>query len=489
MSRRRSAELAFASVRAEFELPGEFSPAAIEEARHSPDRFAADREDRRDLALVTIDPQGSRDLDQAVELVRTPDGMTLHYAIADVGALVVPGGALDAASRERGETYYLPDASIPLHPRELSEGRASLLPEEDRPAVLWSIELDARGAVREVAVRRALVRSRAQLDYDAVQADADAGREPHPSIAALADFGALRRAQAEERGAIELDLPDQQVVARGGNYVLELDPRTAAASDNAQLSLLTGMCAADIMLAGRVGLLRTLPPGSAEAGHTLRDTARALGIDVPDGYPLPLLLAELPADPAIRYAVMSQATALLRGAGYAAFDGELPALTGHAGVAAPYAHVTAPLRRLSDRFSTEVVLALSAGTEIPRWARTSLPEAARIMASADSRASAVDRACVDRIEAAVLSTRIGERLDAIVLRAGTGERGAELFLPEPVVIARTPTDAPAGSRVTVEVTAADPDAPSLALRVLEAGPGTDRTTPAAAAQAHAAGSA
>ncbi|MDQ3294181.1 MAG: RNB domain-containing ribonuclease, partial [Actinomycetota bacterium] len=86
------------------------------------DPFGAARDDRRDLPLVTLDPVGSRDLDQAFALEPRGSGWTVWYAIADVGAVVVPGGPIDVEARQRGVTLYLPDGRAPLHPPTLSEG-------------------------------------------------------------------------------------------------------------------------------------------------------------------------------------------------------------------------------------------------------------------------------------------------------------------------------------------------------------------------------
>ena len=103
------------------------------------------RLDARDLDLVTVDPPGTRDLDQAFHAERTGTGYRVHYAIADVAAFVAPGGALDREAFARGVTLYLPDGRAPLYPDDLGEGVASLLPGVDRPALLWTFDLDARG--------------------------------------------------------------------------------------------------------------------------------------------------------------------------------------------------------------------------------------------------------------------------------------------------------------------------------------------------------
>src|SRR5690606_9200995 len=104
------------------------------------------------------------DLDQAMFVERRGEGYRVHYAIADVAAFVSAGDAIDLETHRRGETLYGADAKIPLHPKVLSEDAASLLPEQVRPALLWTIDLDATGEGIAVDVRRARIRSRAKLD-------------------------------------------------------------------------------------------------------------------------------------------------------------------------------------------------------------------------------------------------------------------------------------------------------------------------------------
>ncbi len=444
----------FDAIRSEFSLDGGFPVAALAEADGAVDRCASGRVDRTDLPLVTIDPPTSMDLDQALHIERTDTGFVLHYAIADVAAVVRPGGALDTETRRRGQTFYLPDGSVPLHPRVLSDGAASLLPDQVRPAALWRIDLDETAEPVAVDVRRASVRSVARFDYAGVQADSDRGTL-HPSIDALPEFGALRLASALRRGAIELKLPEQAVVADGEGWRLDVEPRTAADDWNAEVSLLTGMCAARIMLDARIGLVRTLPPAPADAVAALRRSARALGLNWHADVSVGVMLAGLDPNTPDALAMMSDATTLLRGADYEAFDGAVPPLTVHAGIGAPYAHVTAPLRRLSDRFATEVCLAVCAGDEIPQWVRQALPLLPGVMRGSDQLAGKVDRACVDLTEVRVLAGRIGETFDAVVLRSAERKRDAEVFVADPIVIARCTGNPPEGERVSVQLTAAD----------------------------------
>ncbi len=332
----------FAAVRAEFALPVGFPPDVLAEAARAAVRAAhqdGDRFDATDVELVTIDPPGSKDLDQALGVRRRGDGFLVHYAIADLGAVVDPGGPLDREVRRRGQTVYLPDGSVPLHPPALSEEASSLLPDGPRPAVLWTFDLDASGERTGVDVRRATVRSRARLDYAGVQADVDAGRV-HPAIAALPELGRLRRALAVARGAIELELPEQEVVPDGaGGWTTRIRQRVDVETWNAEMSLLTGTAAASIMLAAGVGLLRTLPAPEPSALAQLRRTAATLGIAWPEGATAAQVLSGLPRDTAPALALRRAASALLRGAGYAAFDRQAgtpaPADPGHGGSARP----------------------------------------------------------------------------------------------------------------------------------------------------------
>lgn len=458
-----SAPVDFGAIRSEFGLASAYPAEAAAEARGARDAFAGDRIDRTDLALVTIDPPGAMDLDQALHIERTDSGFLLHYAIADVGAVIHPEGALAKEAGTRGQTFYLPDGTVPLHPEVLSEGAASLLPDVDRPAALWTIELDEHGEPQHYSVARALVRSRARLDYAGVQADADAGRL-HPSIAALPDFGTRRIEAGIARGAIGLRLPSQSVIrddAADGHWRLVLEPRTAADDWNEQVSLLTGMCAARIMLDApddgqRIGLLRTMPPPAESAAESMRRTAAALGVPWPADQSVGQMLAGLDPNTPAALVLMSEATSLLRGATYTVLNGELPGTIEHSGIGAPYAHVTAPLRRLADRFALEVCLARCAGTEVPQWVREGLSPTADTMKRTDGVAGKVDRACIDLTEATLLAARPGGVYDAIVIREANGNRPAEIFIADPPVLAPCEGSPPEGATIRARLTTADP---------------------------------
>jgi exoribonuclease R len=413
--------------------------------------------DRTDLPFVTIDPPTSMDLDQAMHLARNGDGYTVHYAIADLAAFITPGDPIDVEAHKRGESLYGADSRIPLHPKVLSEGAASLLPGEIRPALLWTVELDETGEVTSTHVERALVKSTAKLDYAGVQQQLDAGTAP-AMLQLLAEIGRLRQQIEAKRGGVNLSLPDQEIEVAGEEWRLAYRSQLPVEEWNAQMSLLTGFGAADLMVYARVGVLRTLPPPDPRDVQHLHRTARALGIDWPAEMLYPDFIRTLdPTDP--RHAAMTVAcTRLLRGSGYAAFDGELPALTEHAALASEYAHVTAPLRRLVDRYAGEVCVALCADRPVPDWVRQALTTLPEEMRASAHRSSSYEHAVVDLVEAGVLATRVGETFAGVIVDVDekTGTHGS-VTIREPAVEASVTGSSalPLGTDVTVTLATAD----------------------------------
>ncbi|MDW4573182.1 RNB domain-containing ribonuclease [Microbacterium sp. M3] len=449
---------ALARLRADLELPGAF-PADVEAealaaAQTVPtDPVIAAVDDLRDIEFVTIDPEGSTDLDQALHLERTDDGAVLHYAIADLPAFVTPGGAMDVEARRRGQTIYAADGRIPLHPAVLSEDAASLLPGRERRAFVWRFVLDDGARPLEKTLRRAVVRSRAQWTYAGAQEAVDAGTAP-ATLRDLAWFGEQRLEREAERGGASLNVPETRIVADETGYRLEREAPLAVEDWNAQVSLLTGMAAAEIMLAGGVGILRTMPAAEPEDVADFRAKAAALGIPWDDGVPYGEFLRGLDRASPAALAILDAAGGLFRGAGYEAFDGAPPEDPGQAAIAAPYAHATAPLRRLVDRWSLVVCESLANGREVPRWARESLPTLPGIMARSDGVAGRLANATIDRIEAAVLSGRVGEEFEAVVL--GRRNDGVRVQLTDPPVAAKiAELDATPGTRVHLRLRSAD----------------------------------
>lgn len=440
------------SLRDELEIPDEFPADVLVEAKESAERPVDAELDATDVDLVTIDPPGSRDLDQAVHVERRGEGYRVRYAIADVATWVTPGGAVDQEARRRVETLYAPDGRTPLHPPVLSEGAASLLPGQDVPALLWTIDLDASGAPVDVSVRRARVRSRAQHTYDEVQRALDDGTAS-PSLLLLREVGRLREDAERARGGITLPTPEQEVVPVADDGWALVSRATLPVEDwNAQISLLTGMCAARLMIDARIGILRTLPAADPRDVDRLRRSALALGVPWPEGATHGEVIRDLDSSTPAEAALLTEATTLLRGAGYVAFDGTVPDDVQHAAIAAPYAHATAPLRRLVDRFVGEVCVAVCAGSEVPSWVRDALPGLPQIMAVGDRKAAEYERGCLDLVEAVLLADRVGETFSGVVVDVREDRTSGVVQLRDPVVRGRVEgVDLPLGERVDVRL--------------------------------------
>ena len=443
---------ALAKLRDDLGVTPDFPAEALAEAEAATREPRLPDADEAAIPFVTIDPPGSRDLDQALHLERHDVGFRVHYAIADVAAFVSPGGALDREAHARGQTFYAPDRNATLYPPVLSEGAASLLPGEERPAVLWTLDVDAAGACTHVDVRRVRVRSREQLDYESVQRALDDGSAAE-GLQLLREVGLLRQRREARLGGIDLPIPDQEVTRDDDGYGLAFRAQLPVEGWNAQISLLAGEAAAQLMLDGGVGILRTLPRADEGALARLRRTAAALAVAWPEDVPYQDFIRGLdPANPP-HAAVLAESTVLFRGSGYVAFDGASPADAKHAGVGAAYAHTTAPLRRLVDRYVSEVCVALAAGVDVPEWARAALPALPETMHASNARAGRYESGILSIVEAAVLGGSVGSVFDAVVVEKD--ERGATIHLVEPAVTARSDGDLPLGERVRVRLAVAD----------------------------------
>ncbi|MGA4670451.1 RNB domain-containing ribonuclease [Propionibacteriaceae bacterium Y1923] len=431
---------AFEDLREELSVPTEFPDEVLAEVDQVVARGfdqSLGHVDLTDIAFVTIDPPDSMDLDQAMHIARTDDGGYLvHYAIADVAAWLPAGGAIDAETHRRGQTFYAPHTRYPLHPPTLSEGAASLLADGvARPAQVWRMQLDQPGEIVDATVIRGLVASRAKLNYADVQADIDAGTAIETMVL-LKEVGQLRQRVEVERGGVSLNLPDQQVeVDDDGAWRLSYREPLPNEDWNAQISLMTGFSAARIMLDAGVGVLRTLPPASKQTINLLRKVAASLKLPWPDSMDYGDFVRSLDPGQPQGQAMMMACVRLFRGAGYTIIEPGLSAdETVHGALAAQYAHVTAPLRRLVDRYVGEICVALCAGDEVPEWVLSALDELPDTMRESDRRAKAFERGITNMVEALILQDRVGEKFEGVVVSVDEGDRDEGVIsLTDPAV--------------------------------------------------------
>lgn len=443
----RALAAGLATIRADHQVPRDFPPEVLAAATAAAARPLSGHRDRTATRFVTLDPASSTDLDQAFAIERADNDLILHYAIADVGWFVADGDVVDAEAWSRGETLYLPDGKASLYPPLLSEGAASLLPDGERPAVVFAVRVAPDGAVKLDGAERAVIRSVAKLAYETVTDD-----DLPPGFAELSH----RIETAENaRGAARVDPPEQEV-ARGndGRLHLVFRPRLASEDRNAALSLASNLAVADALQAHHTGLFRVMAPPDRAAVARLRHTAEAFGLDWPAEETLDQFSKSLSAADPKQAAFMLAIRRAGNGASYAPYR---PGVTPwHAAMAATYAHATAPLRRLADRYVVLAALAIANGEAVPEAVQTAFAKLPPVMARADSRAGQIDHAVIDLAEAVLLDGRQGEQFAATVIDAD--DRGGHVQLRDhPVVVRVDGAGLVPGNAVIVRLDAVDID--------------------------------
>jgi exoribonuclease R len=449
-----------AAIREQFRVPESFPPEVLAAAETAARRVPGEHADWTGRAFVTLDPASSTDLDQAFAIEATGSDWLLHYAIADVAWFVggnepggEPGGdAIDAEAWKRGTTTYLPDGKASLHPPVLSEGAASLLPAGPRPAIVLTVRIASDGKASLEGAVRALIRSRAKLAYETVR------DEDLPT--GFAEIAARIEAAENARGAARVDPPEQEVETdAAGRFVLRFRPQLSAERRNAALSLAANLAVADALLAARTGLFRVMAPPDDRAIERLRRTAKAFRLDWAEAMPLAQFEKRLDPHDARAAAFMLAVRRAGNGASYVPWrEGETP---WHAAMAATYAHCTAPLRRLADRYVLLAALALANGRPVPDSASEAFQRLPAAMARAEARDSQIERAVIDLAEVALLANREGETFPAVV--TDLGDSGARIQLSDLPVVARVKAHGVLpGAAIRVKLLAADPQQRRLA---------------------------
>jgi exoribonuclease R len=445
-----------AEIRAQFKTPTGFSPEVLAAAEKAAKRVPDSHVDRTAIPFVTLDPAASTDLDQAFYIETSGQDFLLHYAIADVAWFVADGDALDKEAWQRGSTLYMPDGKISLYPEILSQGAASLLPDVVRPAVIFTVRVAPDGSVRLDGAERAIVKSRAKLAYENVR--------PQDLPRRFDEFAQRIFAAEDRRGASRVDPPEQEVEADGkGRYVLAFRPKLASENQNSAMSLAANLAIADAMAAHQTGLFRVMDIADDAEVKALRNAAKALGLDWPTATGLKDFQRRLdPADP-------KQASLMLAirragpGASYMPYKaGKKP---WHAAVAAAYAHATAPLRRLADRYVVRATLAIANGEPVPDVVTQAFGRLPKVMARADGRANQISSAVIELAEALVLSGREGEVFAAIA--TDFTDRGLRFQLCDLPVVAVLKQDNSAsklmpGGSLNAKLVSADPEARTVA---------------------------
>jgi exoribonuclease R len=235
---------------------------------------------------------------------------------------------------------------------------------------------------------------------------------------------------------------------------------------NAQISLLTGMAAAHLMLYAQVGILRTVPPADSYSLRRLRQIAKALRIVWPPEMDYPDFVRLLNPTRPDQAAMLNACTVLFRGASYRSFSGGIPDDADHAALASDYAHTTAPLRRLVDRYTGEICVALCSDQPVPEWVFRALDGLPEQMAAAERRAKTYERTIIDLIEVYLLADRVGQTFRGTVIDVARDKQHGTVMISEPAVEGRVSGDRlPLGQEVSVRLTSADYDRGAVAFEI------------------------
>ena len=425
--------------------------------------------DLRGLDWVSIDNDDSRDLDQ-LSVAEEKDGVvSLLVAVADVDSAVHKGGPIDERARTNTTSVYTPAEIFPMLPERLSTDLTSLNPDEDRLAVVVTLEVQRDGTVASSALGRALVRNKAKLAYDSVAAWLDGQAAAPPAVAASKAVAAQLRLQdgvaaamkerREERGALALATSESSVVF-DGDLLADLRPH----EENRAKELIQ-----DFMIAANTATAQFLEAkGFPSIRRVLRvpdrwerivSLAAELGEKLPAAASAPALQAFLlkrRAADAARFPDLSLAVVKLLGSGE--YGVELPGqpTPGHFGLSVKdYAHSTAPNRRYPDLVTQRLVKAALAGHSAP-YSVAELQELARHCTEQEDDAAKIERRVRKSVAAALLSGRIGDRFEGIV--TGASSRGTWVRVQDPTAegkVVRGADGLDVGDRVAVTLVGAD----------------------------------
>ncbi len=396
------------------DIPQEFPAQAIAQAEAAQGVALGDREDLRDVPLITIDGEDARDFDDAVYAEPDGTGFRLIVAIADVAHYVQTASPLDRAAQERGNSVYFPDRVVPMLPEALSNGWCSLRPNEDRGCLFVEMHVGADGKKTKHRFGRGLMRSAARLTYEQVQAAEDAadpGPLPPGLLATLyAAFRALLAARVA-RGTLDLDLPERKVTLDGNGRVAAVTPRPRLDSHRLieEFMVLANVAAAEELERRRQPCMyRVHPPPTEEKLDALRGFLHGMDISLPPGNQLhPRDLDRVLRQVAGTDQAPLVNDVMLRSQSQASYS---PENIGHFGLGlSRYAHFTSPIRRYADLLVHRALIrGLRMGPDgLSEAEAARFTEIGEHISSTERRAALAERDAIDRYLAAHMAEKTG----------------------------------------------------------------------------------
>ena len=405
------------------ELPYEFSPAALAEAKKLPDAVRKSdwkgREDVTGLPLVTIDSETARDFDDAVYCQRKGKGFRLVVAIADVSHYVTAGGALDGDAYARGNSVYFPRRVIPMLPEKISNGLCSLNPQVERLCMVCDMEIAGTGAIRRYRFYPAVMFSHARLTYTEVAAalyenDAAACERLAPLLPHLEALDALYRQLAKERlkrGAIDFETTETRMIFDDRGKIERIEPyeRNEAHRLIEECMLAANVCASEFLREREHPSLYRIHEGPTPERLTkLRDFLGTFGFqlgggDAPKAQDYARLLEKIGQRPDRQLLQ----TVMLRSLRQAIYS---PDNVGHFGLAyESYTHFTSPIRRYPDLLVHRAIKsALAARRYEPAGGENAWEEIGLHCSMTERRADEATRDVEDWLKCFYMKDRVGE---------------------------------------------------------------------------------
>lgn len=408
------------------------------------------REDLRKIPLVTIDGADARDFDDAVFAeARDPKeggGFHLIVAIADVSYYVRSKSALDNEAYRRGNSTYFPDRVVPMLPEALSNDLCSLRPNEDRACLAFHMWIDDKGELTKHKVVRGLMRSQARLTYEQAQAAKDGVIDDvtehlmkdviNPLYAA---YAVLEKAR-QERGALNLDLPERQILISDEGKMTGVIKRSRLDAHKMieEFMILANVAAAQALEAKKAPCIyRIHDKPSADKLDSAREFLEAFNLSLPAGQvSRPAQINQiLEKASKLQYSqLISQV--ILRTQSQAVYS---PENIGHFGLALRrYAHFTSPIRRYADLLvHRSLIRAYGLGEGgLTEEEDVTLVEKAERISQTERTSSEAERSAVDRFTAAWMSEHIGAEFSGVVngvtrfgLFVTLDENGADGLIP------------------------------------------------------------
>ncbi len=395
------------------------------------------------LLWCSIDNDDSRDLDQlTVSEPLEGGGVKLLVAIADVDVLVHKDSPIDRHAQLNTTSVYTSARIFPMLPEKLSTDLTSLGPDQDRIATVTEMVFEPDGRLARSHIRRARVRNRAQLAYDAVSAWLD-GQAPLPEAADRVPgmdqqlrtqdtLAQQLRARRREEGALDFQTLQPRAEFDGERVVaIREQPHNRARQLIEEFMVATNGVTARYLAGKRRAAIRRVVR-SPERWARIAEVAAEHGQDLPaepDARALQAFLAaERRRDP-VRFPDLSLIIVKLMGRGEYVVERPGGPMIGHFGLAVrDYTHATAPNRRYPDLITTRVLKAALAGDRAP-YSDTELQFLANHCTRQEDAANKVERQLRKSEAAMLLERRIGEAFDGVVTGQSRGNTWVRIFDP------------------------------------------------------------